>query len=206
MISTMNRLSLVAGLALSVFAAAAVADRDGPSPLAGAPMSRSEIVARPRPIPVNPMTAGTPSAQIAATGSKLAGSYKCKGVSFTGDGSSSPFTAKLAIKLDLDNAWIQAQLLQDAPGTMKLTDYRSFDEIAKQWTRIELLATSGHVESTSLGEKDGKWTWTGTAISPTGSIQTRDYEQQIDPKQLKLWGEALLAGTWTKSYEVTCRK
>ncbi len=201
MTTTMNRLSLATASTLSLFAATAIADRAGPSP-----SQPQVIVAPPRPRPVNPITAGTPSAQIATVGTKLAGSYKCKGVSFAGDGSSSPFTAKLVIKLDLDSAWIQAQLAEDAPGTMKLTDFRTFDEIAKQWTRIELLATSGHVESTSLGEKDGKWTWTGTTISPTGSIQTRDYEQQIGAKQLKLWGEALLAGTWTKSYEVTCRK
>ncbi len=209
----MNPLSIktacATACALSLFAATAIADRVGPSPEpvmsrqapAGAPMIKATPVR-----PTTPITAAAPSAQIAAVGNKLAGSYKCKGVSFKGDGSSSPLTAKLAIKLDLDNAWIQAQMAEDAPGTMRLTDYRTFDEIAKQWTRIQMLATSGHVESTSLGEKDGKWTWTGTAISPTGSIQTRDYEQQIDPKQLKLWGEALLSGTWTKSYLVTCTR
>jgi hypothetical protein len=217
MITTMNRVSLTAALGLSLVAATAIADRANPDlqptpsatppSAAGAPATRSAPQAQgPRLVRVPQPTVASPSAQIGALGVKIAGAYACKGVTFNGDGSSAPMTAKVVIKLDLDNAWIQAQLIEDAPGTMKFTDYRTFDEVAKQWTRIQLLSTSGHVESTSLGEKDGKWTWTGTALSPTGSIQTRDYEQIVDPKQLKLWGEALLAGAWTKTYEVTCRK
>ena len=59
--------------------------------------------------------------------------------------------------------------------------------------------------STSTGDSGGKWTWTGTATSPQGTLQLRDFEQR-DAKQLKLWGEALLGGTWQKSYEVSCQE
>jgi len=59
--------------------------------------------------------------------------------------------------------------------------------------------------SSSPGEKGGKWTWTGAATSPNGTLPLRDYEQR-DGAQLRLWGEAQIAGTWQKLYDVTCKK
>jgi hypothetical protein len=116
--------------------------------------------------------------------------------------------ASLTIKLDLDKAWIQLSLVEQGKAAgfaIKWTEYRTFDPTAKQWTRIQLANTTGHVISTSLGEKSGQWMWEGTATSPEGTMQVRDYEQR-DAKQTKIWGEALLGGSWQKDYEATCKK
>ena len=43
------------------------------------------------------------------------------------------------------------------------------------------------------------------STSPHDTLQIRDYEQLTDG-QLKLWGEALLGGTWQKLYDVTCTR
>jgi hypothetical protein len=162
------------------------------------------IVARPRRTPIKPAAPAT-APEIAKLGKQIAGTYKCKGVSLRGDGSSQPLQATVTIKLDLDNAWIQTSLVEDGRSGIKFVEYRTFDPTAKQWTRIQMASSMGHMISTSLGEADGKWTWEGTATSPSGTMQVRDFEQR-DPKQMKVWGEALLSGSWQKLYEATCKK
>lgn len=155
---------------------------------------------RPPPRPLPP-----PPSEVAKLGHELAGTYKCKGVQLRGDGSSQPLQASLTIKLDLDNTWIQSALAEDRPGGMKLTEFRTYDAVAKQWTRIQLVNTASHVISTSLGEKNGTWTWEGTSTSPTGTQQLRDHEQ-LAKSSIHVWREALLSGAWTKQYEATCHK
>jgi hypothetical protein len=158
----------------------------------------------PRP-PVQPVRVSTPAPDVAKLGTQMAGAYKCKGVQLVGDGSSTPLQASVTIKLDLDNAWVAATLAEDKAGGVKFSDFRTYDGVAKQWTRIQLTSASAHVISTSLGEKDGKWIWEGTAASPTGTVQVRDYEQ-LGKDSFKVWGEALMGGTWQKLYEATCKK
>ena len=79
------------------------------------------------------------------------------------------------------------------------------DAVNRFVRRIQLASTSGHVISTSLGEQNGKWTWEGSAKSPMGTLQVRDYEQR-DGHDVRLWGEAMLGGSWQKLYEVSCKK
>jgi hypothetical protein len=155
----------------------------------------------PAPAPHPP---AAPPPEVAGLGKDLAGAWSCKGVALRGDGSSQPLQATLAIKLDLDDAWLVTTLL-DTAGGKKLTEYRTFDAAAKEWTRVQLLNTAAHVLSTSPGERAGKWTWTGTTTAPAGPQPVRDYEQR-DGKQLRRWGEAQLDGTWQKTYDMTCKR
>jgi hypothetical protein len=138
--------------------------------------------------------------EVAALAKTRAGTWTCKGNTQNGDGSSTPLQGTLIGKLDLDNAWLQLSFTSDK---LKVTIYRGYDSVAKQWTQVELQSTSAHVMSTSPGEQNGAWTWTGTQSSPSGTLQVADHEQ-LDGKQLKMWGEALLGGSWQKIYEVTC--
>jgi len=178
-------------LALVSMCGMAFADRE-PEPLPS----------RPRPMPPPPPAAK--SAEVQKLGKDLAGSYKCKGVALQANGSSTPLQATLTVELALDGAWVQASLVETGKANpLRFVEYRTFDTVAKQWTRIQLNSMAGHVVSTSLGEKNGTWTWEGTASAPTGTTQLRDYEQLARGK-LKVWGEALLSGSWQKQYEVTC--
>ena len=204
-------LSVPAGLAVADEVAPPTAGRRAPAqsqPPAGggAPMPRSEqMIAPSRPMPPRkPPVVVTPAREIAALGKQLAGTWICKGNSMRGDGSSTPLVATVTNKLELDNAWIVTTLVEKS-GPLKWTEFRSYDPVAKQWTRIQFANTAGHVISTSLGEQGGKWTWVGTASSPNGSFQLRDFEQR-DGKAMKVWGEAMLGGTWTKLFETTCRR
>jgi len=163
----------------------------------------SGIAVRMPPRPVQPDIVVAP--EMAARAKLIAGNYTCKGVTMLSDGSSRPLQATLAIKLDLGIAWIQMSWVQTTPPATRWTDYRTYDAVAKQWTRIALASTSSHVASTSLGEKGGAWIWEGTATSPAGTLQVRDHEE-YGSKLIKVWGEALMSGSWQKVYEATCRR
>ena len=192
-----SRLARLALLALLALPHAARADR-----VMAAPAVAMPPVPMPPPPPPPPPP---PAAEIAQLAKQVAGTYACKGVQLAADHSSTPVTAKLSIKLALGGAWILSSLAELKADGLQLDEYRTYDPVAKQWTRIQLASSTGHVISTSLGEKGGTWTWEGTATSPLGTQQLRDYEQLGD-RQLKLWGEALLGGTWQKLYEVTCKR
>ncbi len=188
-------------LVLAVLCSAALADPLRPEPPASgepAGILAQPPASRPAPPPTPPV-----APEIGKLGKQIAGTYKCKGVALRADGSSTPLTGTVTAKLDLDNAWIQTSLVED--NGIKMVEYRTYDGVAKQWTRLQMASTTAHVVSTSLGEQNGKWTWEGTATSPQGTTQLRDHEQR-DGKQLELWGEALLGGSWQKQYQVTCKR
>lgn len=155
----------------------------------------------PRPMrPIKPPPPPAPG-DIVARGKQLSGAYTCKGTRLVGDGSSKPLQAKLAIKLDVENAWIAATWT----GDVKMVDYRTFDGTAKQWTRFLLVGDASHQTLTSTGEKNGEWLWEGSESSQTGTLQARHHET-LDKKTLKLFGELMLGGTWQKAYEMTCAR
>ena len=185
-------------VAIVLFASVtAVADEVAP------PMQERAVRApgprRPMP-PTNPVQVASP--EVAKLGKQMAGTYKCKGVQLVGDGSSTPFEATVTIKMDLDDAWIQATL---ASAQVKWTEYRTFDAVAKQWTRIQVASNAAHTVMTSLGEQNGTWNWEGTATSSAGTTQMRDHEQ-LAKDHFKVWGEALASGSWQKQYEATCKR
>ena len=188
--------ALIAGVLLAL-GGVAIADRVA-TPAASAPQIQ---VPPTRPKPPQPFA--HPAPETAQLGKRLAGTYRCKGVVLGGDGSSVPRQAKLMIELALDDGWIAARFV-DARGP-RVDEFRTFDGVAKQWTRIQLASTSAHVMTTSLGEQNGAWTWEGVELSPAGTTSVRDHEQ-ITGTQIKLWGEALRSGTWQKSYETTCAR
>jgi hypothetical protein len=180
------------------------ADRKPAPPSATPPAPAPSAGAATRPSPPAPQTPAGPPVEVAALGKELAGTWTCKGVALRGDGSSKPLVASVVSKLDLDDAWL-VTTLTEKDGKLKFTQYRSYNPIAKEWTRIQMDNMTGHVLSTSPGERGGKWAWTGNATSPMGTLPLRDYEQR-DGAQLRLWGEAQIGGSWEKLYEVTCKK
>ena len=210
----------LAVIALSMCAAAALADEVAPpKPMAGGRAAGSAGMGAPQRQPDNlkdpfgdvalvprrpPPPVPKPAPQIAKVGKESAGTWTCKGNTSRGDGSSAPLSATITVKLDLDNAWLATTLVEKA-GPLKWTEYRTYDAVAKQWTKLQMANTSGYIVSTSLGEQGGKWTWVGTQTSPNGTVQLRDYEE-TEGKGRKRWGEAQLGGVWQKTYEVGCRR
>jgi hypothetical protein len=175
------------------------ADRvSGPAAGAAAP----DIIAPMPSRPPRPRPAPQPSAEVAKQGKLMAGTYTCKGNRMLDGGASQPLQSTIVVKLDLDNAWLTASWTEKGA---KLVDYRTFDDVSKQWTRFQLASDGSHAVLTSLGEKAGETVWEGASASSIGSVQQRHHEQ-LNGKELKLWGEALLGGTWQKTYEAACKR
>jgi len=183
-----------------------VAFADRVAPNAGAPARpepQGELAPRVmRPMPPRPVPKPQPSAEVLKQSKLLAGAFTCKGNRTQPDGSSLPFVAKIAFKPDLDSAWIAGQWTDPS---IKMTDYRTFDDASKQWTRFLLASDGSHETLTSLGDKAGEWLWEGAQSSSTGTLQFKHHEK-VAGKQLDLWGEALLGGTWTKVYTASCKR
>ncbi len=186
-----------------VLATTASADVARQPPANAGSANPAAVMRKPIP-PVVPAPPLKPAPDIATTAKPRVGTWRCKGNTARPDGSSSPLSATLTVKLDLDNAWIVSTLVEKT-GPLKWTEFRTYDPTAKQWLKLQMANTSGHVTSTTPGEQSGTWTWEGTAASPQGSVQLRDHEQ-LSAGQLKLWGQAMVGGAWQKTYEVTCTK
>jgi hypothetical protein len=201
------RRAQVVSIVLAATASVALADRvrEMPAQHRG-PRDPGLLAPSPPPPPLPLPRPPAPPPEIAKLGRELAGTMHCKGVWLHADGSSTPLVATIVTKLDLDNAWIQTTLVEDnKPGGLKFVDYRTYDAVAKQWTRIQLDNATAHVVESSVGAKNGVWTWSGTSSTTTGTFEARDFEQR-DKGELKVWGEALLGGAWQKLYEATCKK
>ncbi|HEY1811184.1 MAG TPA: hypothetical protein VGG74_02450 [Kofleriaceae bacterium] len=192
--------SLFAALVAALVAAPSFADRADPPATQAAPPAH---VRMPLPVPQQPPQPTPPPPEVGAMAKQLAGSYACKGVWFASDGSSRPLVAKLAVKTALAGGWIETSLVESGTAGVSIEDFRTFDPVAQQWLRIALESTGASTRWTSVGEKNGSWTWDGTTTSPQGTIQARDHEQLAN-RAIKSWGEALLGGGWQKSYELTC--
>lgn len=188
---------LAASLLLAAPAAAELAEMPAraPRPFHDVPFDPPE--------PPPPPRIATAAPETAALATKLAGTWACKGVLLAENGSSSPLVTTITTKLDLAGGWMQSAVVQN--GTPIATEYRAFDHVAKQWTRVQLHANSTLAMATSTGEATGKWTWAGMEQSSTGTVAVRDFEE-LSPTGTKRWGEMLLGGTWQKRYEVTCSK
>lgn len=195
---------------LGIAAGPAIADRavppqDPAAPPPPPPPPRNGFMRPPQPMPRPPVPRPAPPPEVAALAKRLAGTYTCKGVQLAPTGASTPLTATLVVKLAVGDAWLQMTLTEPKAHGLGFEDFRTYDPIAKEWTRLQVASSTAHTVWTSLGESGGSWSWDGTATSPSGSMQRRDHETPGD-RQLFLWGEALLGGGWQKLYEVTCKR
>lgn len=173
------------------------------SPHAGARAPRQFDGDVPFDPPLPPPRVATAAPETAALATRLAGTWQCKGVLLAANGSSSPLVTTITTKLDLSGGWMQSAIVMGAQPIA--TEYRAFDDVAKQWTRVQLHANSTLAMATSTGEATGKWTWTGMEQSSAGTVAVRDFEE-LSKTGIKRWGEAMLGGSWQKRYELTCSK
>ncbi len=142
----------------------------------------------------------------------VSGSWKCTGTATLGAEAPAPMTATLKTRSDLDGFWIHDTFeAKVGPGTkgakLKYESFATYD--SRKWRRVLLDNRGAQVIGTSDGIKDGKMDWNLDALASAGpAVQVRDHLDTSDAKGLKLSGEqsADKGKTWTKVYEMVCKK
>ena len=125
--------------------------------LAGTASAKAEmmIVETPPP-PKFPAPQLGPPPQVMALGKQLAGTWTC----------SSGETATIAI--DVAGGWLRI-------ATAESIELRTFDVVARQWTRVVMTAAGGYRTETSLGEQKGTWSWSGDGAPASERITADEY-------------------------------
>jgi hypothetical protein len=135
-----------------------------------------ESLTRPPPIMPTPLP---PAPEIAQLAKQLAGTWTCG-------------HDKVTITVMLDGAWLVLRGPREH-------EWRTYDGVAKLWTRIVVSAGGTHAIATSLGEQDGAWTWTERADARSVERWTKNRVVRSTEQQR--------AGQWQRvGAELTCSK
>jgi hypothetical protein len=150
-------------------------------------------------------------AEIGEMAKQMAGTWKCKGQGIGPDMKTMvPMTGTMKSKLEMENWWIH-DTFDSAMGKNKyhFDSYVTYDANSKKWHRVMLESGGGWSTGDSAGMQGGKIDWDLTANSMMGQAMFRDHTDASDPKAgVKTWGEVSMdkGKTWTKVYDVTCKK
>jgi hypothetical protein len=150
------------------------------------------------PRPPRPPAPPSPAPEIAVLGKELAGTWTCNGTWLDREGVARTTTGTITVELVLGDAWIRAAYALTVGGKPQdIADHRTYDAVAKQWTRITVTSASTFAITTSLGDDKGAWTWS--------SADVRDHERRTKDS-LELWRERASDGAWQRVSRLTCSR
>ena len=152
-----------------------------------------------------------PPAELAAMAKGAAGIWHCKGQGMDHTMKMVDTTGTMVLKLDVNSWWIRATLdARLGKEAFKFESFSTYNPATKKWTRVMVESGGNWASGESAGEKDHKVDWELTTHSAMmGDAMFRDHEDMSDPKAgAKMWGEFSpdKGKTWTKVYELTCKK
>jgi hypothetical protein len=153
----------------------------------------------------------TPPKELADMAKNMSGTWKCKGQGMDGpDMKMADMTATMTPKLEMNGWWIHdsfdAKMGKDG---YHFEAYTTYDSKAKKYHRVMAEMGGGWSTGDSTGMMNGKMDWDLTMHGMMGEMPFRDHVDASDPKAgMKAWGEMSMDGgkTWTKVYEMTCKK
>ncbi|MBC7975248.1 MAG: hypothetical protein H7138_09700 [Myxococcales bacterium] len=148
--------------------------------------------------------------EIADAAKAEVGSWNCKGQSMDRAMAMIPIIGKMKTTISADKWWLQTTFdTKMGKEPYHFDSYTTYDAAAKKWKRLMVQSGGSWLTGESAGMKDNKIVWDMTSHSPMGDGMFRDYEDLTDPKAgVKMWGEFSMdkGKTWTKVYEVACKK
>ena len=150
-----------------------------------------------------------PPAELADMAKAAAGTWHCKGQGMDHSMKMQDMTATMKLKLDLNGWWMHGSFESKmGKEPFAFESFTTFDPASKKWKRVMAETGGGWATGESAGGKD-KVDWEMTAHSAMGEAMFRDHEDMSDAKAgVKMWGEfsADKGKTWTKVYEMACKK
>ena len=151
-----------------------------------------------------------PPAELAAMAKMTSGTWTCKGQGMDHTQKMVDMTATMKMKLDVANWWMHATFESKmGKEPFQFESFTTFDPTSKKWKRVMVESGGGWSTGESDGMKDNKVDWNLTSHSMMGEVMFRDHEDMSDQKAgVKQWGEFSMdkGKTWTKVYELTCKK
>jgi hypothetical protein len=151
-----------------------------------------------------------PPPELADMAKAAAGTWNCKGQGMDTTMKMVDTTATMKQKLDLANWWIHGSFTSKmGKEPFAFESFTTFDPASKKWKRVMVETGGAWATGESAGMKDNKLDWDLTFHGPMGEVMFRDHEDRTDAKAgLKLSGELSSdkGKTWTKVYEITCKK
>ena len=151
-----------------------------------------------------------PPAELAAMAKAAGGTWNCKGQGMDRTQKMVDTTGTMKIKLDVANWWLHGSFESKmGKEPFQFESFTTFDPASKKWKRVMVESGGGWSTGESDGMKDNKVDWNLTSHSMMGEVMFRDHEDMTDPKAgVKQWGEFSMdkGKTWTKVYELTCKK
>jgi hypothetical protein len=202
----MKKLSIVL-VALAGLGGVAVAQKAGGS--AATPAPKADAKAGGGSADLYSMKAPT---EIADMAKQMAGTWKCKGQGIGPDMKMSDMTGTMkAGKLEMENWWTHDtfESTMGKSGKYHFDSYVTMDPSSKKWHRVMIETGGGYSTGDSAGMTGGKLDWEMTTNSAMGQAKFRDHIDASDAKAgVKTWGEASMDNgkSWTKVYEMTCKK
>ena len=152
-----------------------------------------------------------PPAELATLAKAIAGTWHCKGQGMDHSQKMVDTTGTMTIKLEVNNWWLHGTFdSKMGKEPFHFESFTTFNPGTKKWTRVMVESGGNWASGESAGEKDHKVDWELTTHSAMmGDGMFRDHEDLTDPKAgAKLWGEFSpdKGKTWTKVYDIACKK
>jgi hypothetical protein len=151
-----------------------------------------------------------PPQELADMAKAAAGNWKCKGQGMDHAMKMNDMTGTMAMKLDVDNWWMHGSFSSKmGKDSFHFESFTTVDPATKKLKRVMVETGGGWSSGESAGMKDNKVDWDLTAHSAMGDAMFRDHEDMSDAKAgVKPWGEMSMdkGKTWTKVYEMACKK
>src|SRR5690242_17590510 len=147
-----------------------------------------------------------PPAELAEMMKASSGTWRCKGQGMDHSMKMADMTATLKMKSALGGWWSNASF---ESKMISFESYTTFNPSTKKWKRVMVETGGTWATGDSNGLKDNKVDWELTSAGPMGEFMFRDHEDMSDAKAgVKMWGEFSQdkGKTWTKVYEMTCKK
>ena len=169
--------------------------------------------AKPAP-PAKAMEMPKPAEQISARVKAMTGTWKCDGTAPGMDGKDMKFTGTMTSKSDLDGFWVHDSFAGDMGSgktamKFKFEMFATFDTNMKKWRSVMVDNWGGQMVGTGDEMKDGKMESISDSQDMMGKGQMKDHTDVSDMKKgAHMWGENSRDGgkTWTKSYDMVCKK
>lgn len=164
--------------------------------------------------PADPKAGGMPEmkppTELADMAKMAAGTWHCKGQGMDHTMKMMDMTGTMKLRLDVGGWWMHATFeskMGKEPFTFE--SFTTVDPATKKLKRVMVESGGSWSTGESAGLKDGKVDWELATHSAMGDGMFRDHEDMTDPKAgVKLWGEFSMdkGKTWTKVYEMACKK